>query len=305
MAKRKEKPLLARSIVLVIRKRGGSFVKKDDKSGRLHEVGDEKAEAKTSQALREGLDVRATKSAANVLLKREKEEKKRRKAAAAAASRRPSKRRHDEEAYYESPPRYSREGPPTPYYSHYSYSHSPRGGYEYPSPQCQQSQQYGGGAPPPSSSSYDREDDRGGKRSREYYEQQFHHQQQQEHHRLRHPHQAHEREGRGSGNFPPLDSYYGPSGSGGPPIPNSPSEEDKALMVEFAPPTPKMARTLKTESPPAGGYYQHGQHEDLTPKSGHRSSRSRSGDTGTADAPTAAVAGLPSEERWGSPVEMK
>lgn len=74
-------------------------------------------------------------------------------------------------------------------------------------------------------------------------------------------------------------------------------------MVEFAPPTPKMARTHKTESPPAGGYYQHEQHEDLTPKSGHRSSRS--GDTGTADAPTAAVAGLPSEERWGSPVEMK
>jgi len=323
MAKRKEKPLLARSIVLIIRKRGGRFVKKDDKTGLLCEVGDEKAEAKTSQALREGLDVRATKSAANALLKREKEEKKRRKAAAAAASRRSSKRRHEEEAYYESPPRYSREGPPTPYHSHYSYSHSPGGGYEYPSPQYQQSQQYGGGAPPSSSSSYDRGDDRGTKRGREYYEHEYQHQhhhqqqqqqqQQQQPHRPRHPHQEHEREGRGSGysNYPPPAPYYGTSGSsgpssGGPPIPNSPSEEDKALMVEFAPPSPKMSRTHKTESPPAGGYYhQHGQHEALTPKSGHRSSRS--GDTGTADAPTrrAAVAGLPAEERWGSPVEMK
>ena len=61
MAKRREKPLLARSIVLIIRKRGGRFVKKDDKSGQLFEVGDHKAEAKTSQAIREGLDVRATK----------------------------------------------------------------------------------------------------------------------------------------------------------------------------------------------------------------------------------------------------
>ena len=276
MAKRKEKPLLARSIVLIIRKRGGRFVKKDDKSGRLYEVGDEKAEAKTSQALREGLDVRATKSAANALLKQEKEEKKRRKAAAAAA-RRSSKRRQEEEAYYESPPRYSREGPPTPYYSHYSYSHSPGGGYEYPSPQYQQSQHYSK-APPPSSSSYDRGDDRGAKRNREYYEREYRHQ---------------ERSHRGwsSGystyEYPSSGSYYGSSGGGsgggGPPIPNSPSEEDKALMVDFAPPTPKMSRTHKTGSPPAGGHYhQRGQHDAPTPKSGHRSFRSE--DTGPTDA---------------------
>lgn len=63
MAKRKEKPLLARTIVLIIRKRGGHFLKKNEDTGELFEVGDTKAEAKTSQALREGLDVRATRSA--------------------------------------------------------------------------------------------------------------------------------------------------------------------------------------------------------------------------------------------------
>jgi hypothetical protein len=65
MAKRKEKPLLARTIVLIIRKRGGRFLKKNEETGELFEVGDLKAEAKTSQALREGLDVRATKSSSN------------------------------------------------------------------------------------------------------------------------------------------------------------------------------------------------------------------------------------------------
>lgn len=63
LAKRKEKPLLARTIVLIIRKRGGRFLKKVEDTGELFEVGDAKAEAKTSQALREGLDVRATRSA--------------------------------------------------------------------------------------------------------------------------------------------------------------------------------------------------------------------------------------------------
>ena len=72
LARRKEKPLLARSIVLIIRKRGGRFLKKDDDTGELYEVGDTKAEAKTSQALREGLDVRATKSAASSLLEKKK-----------------------------------------------------------------------------------------------------------------------------------------------------------------------------------------------------------------------------------------
>ena len=62
LCRRKEKPLLARTIVLIIRNRGGRFLRKDEVSGMLYEVGDEKAEAKTSQALREGLDVRASKT---------------------------------------------------------------------------------------------------------------------------------------------------------------------------------------------------------------------------------------------------
>ena len=60
LAKRKEKSLLARSIVLIVRKRGGRFVKKDDKTGGLYEIGDAKAEFKAAQALREGLGIRAT-----------------------------------------------------------------------------------------------------------------------------------------------------------------------------------------------------------------------------------------------------
>mmetsp|Transcript_26210 Transcript_26210/g.56266 ORF Transcript_26210/g.56266 Transcript_26210/m.56266 type:complete len:1177 (+) Transcript_26210:411-3941(+) len=87
MAKRREKPRMARSVVLIVRHRGGRFLRRDDKTGRLYEVGDEKAEAKTSQALREGLDVRATKTAANTLMGGhvDKEGGKKRKAAAAAA----------------------------------------------------------------------------------------------------------------------------------------------------------------------------------------------------------------------------
>jgi len=72
LARRKEKPLLARTIVLIIRKRGGRFLRKDEETGMLFEVGDIKAEAKTSQALREGLDVRATKSATGGKKKKKK-----------------------------------------------------------------------------------------------------------------------------------------------------------------------------------------------------------------------------------------
>lgn len=86
MARRREKPLMARSVVLVVRKRGGRFLRRDDNDGRLYEVGDEKAEAKTSQALREGLDVRATKTAANTLLGTENKKKKRAAAASSAAA---------------------------------------------------------------------------------------------------------------------------------------------------------------------------------------------------------------------------
>lgn len=68
MAKRREKPRMARSVVLIVRNRGGRFLRRVESDGRLFEVGDEKAEAKTSQALREGLDVRATKTAANTLM---------------------------------------------------------------------------------------------------------------------------------------------------------------------------------------------------------------------------------------------
>lgn len=68
MAKRREKPKMARSVVLIVRNRSGRFLRRDDSDGRLYEVGDDKAEAKTCQALREGLDVRATKTAANTLM---------------------------------------------------------------------------------------------------------------------------------------------------------------------------------------------------------------------------------------------
>jgi hypothetical protein len=77
LCRRKEKPLIARTIVLIIRNRGGRFLKKDETSSMLFEVGDEKAGAKTSQALREGLEVRAAKS--NTLLGKKKIRKKRKK----------------------------------------------------------------------------------------------------------------------------------------------------------------------------------------------------------------------------------
>lgn len=73
-AKRKEKPMLAREIVSVIRSNGGRFLKKmaGDQSASAaayyEDIGDYKAEAKTAQALREGLDVRATNAAASNLL---------------------------------------------------------------------------------------------------------------------------------------------------------------------------------------------------------------------------------------------
>jgi len=112
LARRKEKPLLARTIVLIIRKRGGRFLKKDDETGELYEVGDTKAEAKTSQALREGLDVRATKSAASSLLeKKKKKQLQDQQEAAALAAEESSKsakgspsRKEDKVSRGESPP---------------------------------------------------------------------------------------------------------------------------------------------------------------------------------------------------------
>ena len=68
--RRREKPKLARTIMLIVRQRGGRFLRRAGEDGRddnggefLYEVGDERAEKKTSQALREGLAVRATTSA--------------------------------------------------------------------------------------------------------------------------------------------------------------------------------------------------------------------------------------------------
>mmetsp|Transcript_30824 Transcript_30824/g.46704 ORF Transcript_30824/g.46704 Transcript_30824/m.46704 type:complete len:509 (-) Transcript_30824:1003-2529(-) len=58
--RRKDKPLMARSVVLIVRNRGGRFLAKSKTLGEYYEVGDEKAEAKASQALREGMQVRAT-----------------------------------------------------------------------------------------------------------------------------------------------------------------------------------------------------------------------------------------------------
>jgi hypothetical protein len=54
-ARRREKPLLARTIVLIIRKRGGRFLKMDDDSGEMLEGGDVKAEAKTLKTLNDKL----------------------------------------------------------------------------------------------------------------------------------------------------------------------------------------------------------------------------------------------------------
>ena len=61
----KEKRKIARTIVLIVRQRGGRFLRRvgEDGSENVHgqllfEAGDERAEKKTAQALREGLDVR-------------------------------------------------------------------------------------------------------------------------------------------------------------------------------------------------------------------------------------------------------
>ena len=104
LARRKEKPLLARTIVLIIRKRGGRFLKKDDDTGELYEVGDAKAEAKTSQALREGLDVRATKSAASSLLEKKKKKQQAAKMEDSPQSEQDSKSHEESPKRAESPP---------------------------------------------------------------------------------------------------------------------------------------------------------------------------------------------------------
>ncbi len=58
LARKKEKATIARRIVDQIKENGGRFLKRSDGSNTWIEVSDKKATEKTSQALREGLDVR-------------------------------------------------------------------------------------------------------------------------------------------------------------------------------------------------------------------------------------------------------
>jgi hypothetical protein len=57
-AKKKEKAIIARRIVARVRENGGRFLKRDDITSMWVEVPVKKSVEKTSQALREGLDVR-------------------------------------------------------------------------------------------------------------------------------------------------------------------------------------------------------------------------------------------------------
>ena len=52
-ARKNDKPAISRSIVKAIRRAGGRFLKKDEKSGLYYEIGDDAAREKTSQALRQ------------------------------------------------------------------------------------------------------------------------------------------------------------------------------------------------------------------------------------------------------------
>lgn len=139
MAKRRDKPLMARSVVLIVRHRGGRFLIRDDADGRLYEVGDEKAEAKTSQALREGLDVRATKSAANTLMGGDPSKKRKAspsdgkdRMAVSNASGERAKKPKPAEVKFPQPrlmPSYMHHGPPPPPHFHYYRGHPPPPGY--------------------------------------------------------------------------------------------------------------------------------------------------------------------------------
>jgi hypothetical protein len=53
-AKRKDKPFIAKRVVLAVRRLGGRFLKKDRDTNSWRDVGNSKAREKTSQALREG-----------------------------------------------------------------------------------------------------------------------------------------------------------------------------------------------------------------------------------------------------------
>lgn len=118
LCRRKEKPLIARTIVLIVRNRGGRFLKKQEDEGAYYEVGDEKAEAKTSQALREGLDVRASRSSIDGKKKPARPRKKK------SPKKNPDQRGMEEGAPMTESPR--RDGPPPPpRHDSYGYPHPP------------------------------------------------------------------------------------------------------------------------------------------------------------------------------------
>jgi hypothetical protein len=127
LCRRKEKPLIARTIVLIVRNRGGRFLKKNEDDGTYHEVGDEKAEAKTSQALREGLDVRASRSS----IDGKKKPNRIRKKKPTTPKKSPARRMMEDSVAGAGSPQ--RDGPPPPQHEGYSYP-PPYGYYGYGDP---------------------------------------------------------------------------------------------------------------------------------------------------------------------------
>lgn len=120
LCRRKEKPLIARTIVLIIRNRGGRFLKKHEDEGTYFEVGDDKAEAKTSQALREGLDVRASRSSMDGKKKPSRSRKKKN------VKKSPDRRIGEDGASIGDS---RRDGPPAPPHDGYAYPPPPPYGY--------------------------------------------------------------------------------------------------------------------------------------------------------------------------------
>lgn len=73
-ARKHEKVFIARRIVAEVQSRGGKFLQSGFSKDRWEEVSDKRAQEKTSQALREGLDVRNSKLRPNKLIKAVKRE---------------------------------------------------------------------------------------------------------------------------------------------------------------------------------------------------------------------------------------
>lgn len=133
LCRRKEKPLIARTIVLIIRNRRGRFLKKNEDDGGFYEVGDEKAEAKTSQALREGLDVRASRSTMDGKKKNRRKKKATSSNDSATESmattvKSPARLKKEDNDVNMEPPTPQRDGPPP---HHDAYPHYPPPGFYY------------------------------------------------------------------------------------------------------------------------------------------------------------------------------